>query len=146
MTSPESAIGEFEIGESGLGVPVPGLPHNRDLACVAGDNALLMITATDGDDDDGEGGNVIGLMGVTAITFSVQETLEAAPVFTKTLAASQITLIDSGKTGQFSVTILPADTEPLAGYFLYQAKVTDDSGLIYTVAAGTLRISRSVPA
>lgn len=112
----------------------------QDFNCTAGDSSLPIFTVVDGS------GNAINISSVTAIVFTVQETVESAPVITKTLAGGGIALVSGGTTGKFQVALLSSDLEPLAGYFLYQAKITDASGNVSTVSSGTMRVIRSVPA
>lgn len=112
----------------------------QDISTTGGDSELPTFTVTD------QTGAAIDISTVSEIVFTVQETIEATPVITKSKTGGKIALVSGGTTGKFSVTLDPADTQNLAGYFIYQAKITDSLGNVTTVSSGSLRIIRSVPA
>ena len=71
--------------------------------------------------------------------------LDAEAVFQKTSAAGDITFPDAAN-GRLDVKVEPADTSSLTKdeVLLWDLQIKDASSNVYTVASGTLRVSRDV--
>jgi hypothetical protein len=48
--------------------------------------------------------------------------------------------VNTGTDGQISVTLRPADTSPLAGFYNYVAQLTDQNGLVFDFALGRMQV------
>lgn len=109
---------------------------NQDFTVFAGDGAVPIFTITDGN------GNVLDLSTLSNITWTATRNLDVAappvaPVLSKSLG-SGITLIGSGSTGQFALTLAPSDTATLTLAYIHTAVVFDDLGVPTTVATGQM--------
>lgn len=109
---------------------------NQDFTTYAGDAALPIFTVLDGS------GNPIDLSTVSDIIWNAQRDLNSAAVLSKSKAGGGISFVTTGADGKFKVSLTSADTLPLTGYYLHQARVIDGSGNVSTVTLGRMQVGR----
>jgi hypothetical protein len=106
-----------------------------DFTMVAGDTKTLVVTVKDAS------GNTVNISGAS-ITWKASRSLRKASVLSKSVN-SGITITD-GPRGQFSVSLLPADTDDLRGSYYHEAQVTASDGTISTVLRGSMKVDRAL--
>lgn len=108
--------------------------QNQDFVMWAGDNKLIDVTVVDGD------GVAVDITGAT-IKWVLAKTAGDSALVTKT-TGDGITITDAA-AGKFRVTLVPADTESLAGVYYHEAEVTDASSQVSTVLIGKVIVYKS---
>lgn len=109
---------------------------SQDFTVYAGDAAAPIFIVQD------QNGNSVNISTVSDIIWTVQQTLSTPSVILKRKALGQIAFTTDGTNGQFTVTIVAADTSPLAGYYLHDAQIVDALGNVSTVTLGRLQVGR----
>jgi hypothetical protein len=108
---------------------------NQDFVTYAGDTVTPIFTVVD------VNGQPVNISTVTQITWTCFRSLQlSTPLITKTLTGGEITFTGIGTNGQFQVTILPADTQSLSGWYIHQASIADASGNQTTVTVGRMNV------
>lgn len=113
---------------------------NQDFTTYAGNSYSKVFTATD------EDGLPFDISGATQIIWQASRDATSAPVLQKTLGAG-ITVVTpaSSHLGEFSLQLLPGDTQNLSGFYMHQAIVSLPDGTVTTVILGRFQVGR-VPA
>lgn len=112
---------------------------SQDFNLIAGDDFAPLFTVKDGS------GAPIDISGVTEIVWSARRDASSSPVLTKQKTAGGIVLVGGGTGGQFQVLLTSSDTQPLSGYYLHSAVITDSSGDVSTVTLGRM-LAGPIPA
>jgi len=99
-----------------------------------GDSIELKFAVTD---ENGETANITG----DSIEFVIAD--ESGPVITTADGSAEAT-ITNPSGGLFTVTVAAEYTEQLLGTYRYQARLTDLSGNVATVARGFITFVRSL--
>ena len=94
----------------------------------SGEDKVIRVTVKD------SAGAALPLTGMS-VSWKLARARSAAALVTKT-TADGIALVSGGSGGQFDITLMPADTDALAGTFLHEAEITDTAGKKSTVFSG----------
>ncbi len=103
----------------------------QNLEMYKGDSKLLVITSTD------DSNNPLDLSGCT-LNYVIYRTTPSTIVVTKT-TTSGIAITDP-TGGIFEITLYPADTEGLLGFYQHECELTDLSNNISTLFTGKVQI------
>ena len=106
----------------------------QDFTTYAGDSCAPIYTVTDAS------GTPVDISAATAITWTARRNSSTATVITKTKLSGAIAILGGGTGGQYQVTLAPADTAALSGYYVYTTAITDLFGNVVTVATGRMRV------
>jgi len=110
---------------------------SQDFTIYVGDQSLPTFQVLD------SSGNPIPLTNISDIFWTAQRDLDSAAVISKSMSAGQIVRLNGGQDGRFAVTIDPADTQNLSGFYMHEAVILDDLGLRSTVSTGRLQVGRA---
>jgi hypothetical protein len=105
----------------------------QNVSMTAGDSVTLVVTVTRAD------GSIVDLTGAQSLRW----VLAAAPT-QPTLASKSIGFgiaVTNPPAGVMQVSILPADTDGLAGSYYHEAQLIDLNGNVSTILQGTVAIS-----
>lgn len=106
----------------------------QNFTTYAGDDALPIFIVKDGD------GNPIDLSTMDQIEWIASRDAAGAAVIDKLMTTGGIVLVGGGTTGEFSPVIRETDTAGLAGFYFHRAIITDQGGLVSTVALGRWQV------
>lgn len=109
------------------------LETNFDM--VSGDSKDIVVSVLD------ESDQVVPITGASA-TFILSKTRFTAALVTKTVG-SGITITD-GAGGVLTVSLLPADTEPLIGQHYFEIELIDTNAKESTIVVGYINIAKNV--
>lgn len=107
---------------------------NQNLIIFAGDDAQPEFTVLDADNQP------VDISSVADITWELQRDAGSAILVTKTKTGGGIIFATDGTDGKFIVKILAANTTPLSGFYIFDAKLTDFDGNLTTVATGRIQV------
>ena len=108
---------------------------DQNFEMVSGDTKDIVVTVFD------ELDQVVPITGASAVfILSVNEF--SAALVTKTTGAGIV--ITDPVQGVLTVTLSPADTEPLIGTHYYEIELTDIDGKVSTIAFGQIDIRKNV--
>lgn len=107
---------------------------NQDFVTYKGDTVIPIFTVVDAN------GVAVDISGATQITWTCRLNIDGTPLITKTKTAGSITFVNTGTDGKFQVSILPADTSPLSGFYIHSAVITDGAGNVSTVEVGRVQV------
>jgi hypothetical protein len=109
----------------------------QNFAMRSGEDKTLTVTVTDAAEA------AVDINGAQSIEWRLADGVGAASAHvTKTLGAG--VAIGDGAAGIFVVTLVPADTEPLAGRFHHEARLVNAAGKRQTVLVGSATIHRNL--
>jgi hypothetical protein len=107
---------------------------NQDFVTYRGDTVKPIFAVVD------SSGNPVDISGATQIAWSCRLNLDGSPLISKTKTGGQIAFVNTGVDGKFQVTILPTDTQPLSGFYIHAAVITDSVGNVSTVEVGRIQV------
>jgi hypothetical protein len=107
---------------------------NQDFITYKGDTVIPIFTVVN------SAGTPVDISGATEIVWQAQLNLETAASITKKKTLGQISFVTTGADGKFQVTILPADTSSLSGFYIHTATLTDGAGNVSTVTVGRMQV------
>lgn len=108
---------------------------NQDFVTYKGDDISPIFIVKN------QSGQPISIATVSEITWWAQnEGVDTTHVLTKLKSSGQITFVTDGTDGQFQVTLASADTQPLSGYYMHMARITDSGGNDTTVTVGRMQV------
>ena len=108
-----------------------------EIGFFSGNTVRLNYTVADADNPPA----AKDLTGATNITFIIAKEQGKTPALSLTLG-SGVTVV-TPLDGEFRVDLTPAQTEPLKGTMYHEARVTDSSGNVSTVAYGGAVIEKN---
>lgn len=108
---------------------------NQNIEMYSGDSYDLEVTVTD------ENGAIVNISGAS-ITWSLYKSVASPTLVSKGTSTSGITITDA-VNGKFTVSLVPADTQKLAGTYEHSAKLTDIRSYTSTIFVGTATIIQS---
>lgn len=109
------------------------LETNFDM--VSGDSKDIVVSVLD------ESDQVVPITGASAV-FILSKTQFTAALVTKTTGSGIV--ITDGPGGVLTVSLLPADTEPLIGQHYFEIELTDTNSKVSTVAVGHINLAKNV--
>lgn len=109
--------------------------NNQDFVTYVGDSPAPIFTVVGAD-----GVTPVDISGAAQITWSARRNANDAVVVTKTKSGGGISFVNGGTTGQFQVSILPADLANLSGWYMHYASITDGAGNVTTVEVGRMMV------
>lgn len=104
---------------------------NQDFRVVSGDNRAIIVVVTD------TSGAAVNIAGYT-ITWALARSRRGPAIITKT-SSSGISITDAS-AGEFTVSLVPADTRGLQGLYYHEAQIADALNNITTVTTGEVLI------
>jgi len=112
------------------------LGAQHDFSMHSGDDLVLEVTVKDA------AGTVVDISGASG-TFGIGKLDSSGNPKGSSLAAPAVAITD-GAAGKLSVTIVPANTESLAGDYWHELQLTDAATKISTVLYGTLTVQKDL--
>lgn len=112
---------------------------NQDFATYQGDTVKPIFTVVDAN------GNAVDISGASDIAWTARRNPGDAPLLSKSKQGGTIAFVAGGTDGRFQVTILGTDTQPLSGFYVHEATVTDSGGAVTTVTLGRMQVGPVVP-
>lgn len=107
---------------------------NQDFVTYKGDTVIPIFAVVNAS------GVAVDISGATEILWECKLNLDGLALITKRKTTGGVTFVTSGVDGRFQVTILPADTSPLSGFYIHRAVVTDGAGNVSTVEVGRVQV------
>lgn len=107
---------------------------NQDFITYQGDSVIPIFTVVDAS------GVAVDISGATQIAWTCRLNLDTPAVITKLKTTGGISFVNTGIDGKFQVSILPADTSPLSGWYIHAGVITDGAGNVSTVEVGRMQI------
>lgn len=104
--------------------------RNQNFTMYAGNNKTIVVTITK---EDGSAIDLTGYTSVWAIRQKESSTKNDAVITNVT-----------GQGNQLTITLVPEDTQNLAGTYFHECQITDMFGYVSTVFTGMVIIHRSV--
>lgn len=135
LSSSPTALSNIPLTASSAS-PIFGFKMSQNFQMTAGDNKVLVVTVKDA---NGTRVNITG----TSIKWQAARSFGKASVISKATGGNGVN-ITNGPNGVFTVTLLAADTESLAGIYHHEAQITALDGLISTVLFGTMKINKAL--
>ena len=111
----------------------------QDFTVYAGSDNLPVFTCY----SDTANTTILDISSISDITLIIQRDLATAVALTKTKSGGGIAFVTDGTDGKFKVTLTAADTTALTGRYIYQASITDNTGLISVVSLGVITVGRA---
>ena len=106
-----------------------------NFSMVSGDSKDIVVSVLD------ERDQVVPITGASA-TFILSMTEFTAALVTKTVGSGIV--ITDGPGGVLTVSLLPADTEPLIGQHYFEIELIDSGGKESTIVVGHIDIAKNV--
>lgn len=106
--------------------------QNQDFTVYAGDYTVPIVSVTDGN------GNALDISAAPDIIWSAQRDIQSASVITKKLSTGGIAKLQT--QGEFSITLLPTDTQNLTGFYMHKVVILDDAGEPSTITLGRMQV------
>lgn len=107
---------------------------NQDFVTYQGDTISPIFTVIN------SASTPVDISSVTEITWNAMLEGTTTPLLSKTKSGGQIVFVTNGSDGKFQVNILSADTQPLSGYYMHKAALTDGNNHITTVEVGRMQV------
>src|SRR5215831_2818275 len=109
---------------------------NQDFVTYVGDTVIPIFTVQN------SLGQAVDISTASQIQWNcrLNNTESPAIIITKLKSAGQVTFVTNGVDGKFQVTIQPADTSQLSGFYIHEAILTDAVGNVTTVTVGRMQV------
>lgn len=107
---------------------------NQDFVTYRGDTVVPIFAVVDAS------GVAVDISGATQISWTCRLNIEGSALITKTKTGGGVSFVSTGVDGRFQVSILPADTSQLSGFYIHAAVITDGAGNVSTVEVGRMQV------
>src|SRR5258708_30210141 len=107
---------------------------NQDFVTYRGDTVVPIFAVVDAN------GVAVDISGATQISWTCRLNLDGLALITKTKTGGGVTFVNTGTDGKFQVTVGPGDTQPLSGFYIHAAVITDGAGNVSTAEVGRMQL------